>query len=236
MRQNRLAARLAAGAVAASSGIGASASAAVFTYNPSLGTLPEAQGWAFSGSYNAPMSVASGTLTYGPTTVSGTTFWEAEQPDALNFNTDSASFEARIRLSGAGFGNFSGFRRGGFSLYLVDDVGRWIIAELGDNTISLGNDNNRTSDPSAAFDLTDDFHTVRLEAGPSGGRLFVDGTLMLSLGLGSGAAAGAAGFWGEATVLTRAIQTEVQSVIYIPAPGAAGLLLASAIGIRRRRN
>lgn len=56
-------------------GLGASSvQASVLTYNPALGTLPTAQGWTFAGSFNAPMSVAGGTLTYGATTVGGTTF------------------------------------------------------------------------------------------------------------------------------------------------------------------
>jgi len=122
-------------------------------------------------------------------------------------------------------------------MYLEDDFGRWIIADMGDNRISLGNDNNRTSDPVAVFDLTTDFHVVRLEASPTGARLLVDGVPQLTLGLGSGGNSGTGtGRWGEATTLANANQTEVRRAVYIPAPGSALLgLAASLAGLRRRR-
>lgn len=211
------------------------AHASVLTYDPALGTLPQAQGWTFSGTFNAPMSVSGGTLTYGPTTVNGTTTWEHLPTDTINFATQTISLEARIKLTGADFGNFSGFRRGGFSLYLEDDFGRWIIADLGDNRISLGNDNNRTSDPVAVFDLTSTFRTVRLEAGPAGARLFVDGVQQLSLAFGTGVTGGAQASWGEGTILANATETQVRNVTFIPAPGAAAMLSLTAFAACRRR-
>ncbi|MDX2016740.1 MAG: hypothetical protein SFY95_03755 [Planctomycetota bacterium] len=218
------------------SALAASASGAVFTYNPSLGSLPQAQGWDFAGSFNAPMSVSGGTLTYGATTVNGTTFWRAIQPDPIDFATETSVIEIELKLTGSDFGNFSGFRRAGFAMLLQDDAGRWIIAEIGDNRVGLGNDDNRTSDPSALFNFADGFHTVRLEAGPTGGRLYVDGTLMLSLALGGGRTGGAQSFWGDGTILANANLTEIRSVIYTPTPGATALLAAAGlVGLRRRR-
>lgn len=226
-----------AGAAVAACGVAGLAHASLLVYNPALGTLPQAQGWSFLGSYNAPTTVAGGQLTYGPTTFGGTTYWGHNPTDLVDFSSQTVFIEADIRLTGAGFGNVSGFRRGGFSLYLEDDFGRWIIAELGDNHISLGNDNNRTSDPVAVFDLTTDFHVVRLEAGPTGARLLVDGVQQLTLNLGSGGNSGTGtGSWGDTTVLSSANQTEVRRAVYIPAPGAVALGLATGlIGLRRRR-
>lgn len=216
--------------------VAASAPGAVFTYNPSLGTLPDAQGWDFDGSYNAPMSVSGGTLTYGATTVGGTTFWRAVQPDPISFATETSFIEIELRLTGSDFGNFSGYRRAGFAMLIQDDAGRWTIAEIGDNRISIGNDDNRTSDPSAVFNFTDAFHTVRLEAGPTGARVYVDGNLLLSQALGTGRTGGAQSFWGDGTVLANANLTEIRSVIYTPTPGAAMVLgAAGLLGLRRRR-
>lgn len=209
--------------------------ASVLTYNPGLGTMPQAQGWTFLGTYNAPAVVTGGQLTYGPTTVGGTTYWGHDATDTISFVTQTIFIEATIRLTGADYGNFSGFRRAGFSLFLQDDTGRWIIADIGDNAISLGNDDNRTSDPSMAMNMTSAFRTVRLEAGPSGARLLVDGSPMLSLALGTGRAGGATGRWGEATTLANANQTDVRSVTYIPAPSALALAGIAAMGIRRQR-
>jgi len=214
-----------------------SVQASVLTYDPTLGSLPQAQGWSFAGSFAAPMNVAGGQLTYGPTTTNGTTYWEHAPVAALDFSSQAVFIEATVRLANAGFGNISGFRRGGFSLYLQDGAGRWIIADMGDNAISLGNDNNRTSDPAATFNLTNAFHTIRLEAGPSGSRLLVDGVPQLSLALGGGASGGSLGWWGEGTVLTSAGSTEIRGVTFVPAPGsltAASLAFAAACRRRRR--
>lgn len=228
---------IAVSATFASCAIASPALASVLSYQPSLGTLPTAQGWSFRGSNSSvPMSAATGTLIYGPTTVGGTTYWGYDNTDPLLFATGTASIEANIRLTGSDWGNFSGFRRAGFLLYLADDAGRWIIAEIGSNTISLGNDNNRTSDPSVAMDFASSFRTVRLEAGPTGAQLFVDGTQVLTLALGTGQAAGATGSWGEGTTLANATQTEVREVIYIPAPGALALFTLGGLASRRRRS
>lgn len=217
-------------------GLCASSFANTLVYQPGLGTLPQAQGWAFEGNFSAPMSVSGGVLTYGTTSTPNTTYWGHEPTDTINFATDTVSIQADIRLNGTDFGNISGFRRGGFSLYLEDDFGNYIIADLGDNNISLGNDNTRLSDPVASFDLHTDFHLVRLEASPTGGRLYVDDVLQLSLALGGGGSRGGIGQWGEMSILTRSVSTEVRSAQYIPAPGSALLSLAGivAIGTRRR--
>lgn len=214
----------------------ASGAQASLVFDASLGTLPTAQGWSFDGSYNAPMAVSGGQLTMGPTTVNGTTFWNHDLVEPLDFTTQTAHIEATVRLTGAGFGNISGFRRGGFSLYIQDSDGSWIIADIGDGRISLRNDNNGTSDPAMAFDMTDAFHTLRLEAGPSGARLLVDGSQMLTLALGGGAGGSAGGWWGEGTILAAASQIEVRRAEIVPAPGAMALLgLGGLVATRRRR-
>lgn len=222
--------------LAALATIASLASAEAITYNPGLGTLPQAQGWEFNGTYNAPMGVAGGILTYGATTVGGTTYWGFEPIDSLNFATTTATVEADLKLSGSDFGNFSGYRRAGFSLILSDDFGRWIIADLGDNTIGIGNDDPRTGDPTASVNLTGDFHRVKLEAGPAGGKLYVDGVLKLSLALGTGRSGGAAVNWGDGTVLANATQTQIREVVYIPTPGSFALASIGGLllGSRRR--
>ena len=225
------------GAAAIAAGLMASAAQATVVFDGNLGTLPSAQGWTFDGSYNAPMSVSGGQLTMGPTTVSGTTYWNHDLVEPLDFATHTAYIEATVRLSGAGFGNVSGYRRGGFSLYIQDSAGMWMIADVGDGHISLGNDNNRTSDPVMAFDMTDAFHTLRLEAGPLGARLLVDGTQMLTLELGGGAAGSAGGWWGDGTILASASQIEVRHAELVPTPSAVALMgLGGLVATRRRRS
>lgn len=225
----------ACGVAAIAAGLIASAAHATLVFDGNLGTLPTAQGWTFLGSYNAPMSVSGGQLTMGPTTVGGTTYWAHDLVEPVLFSTETMYIEATVRLSGADFGNFSGYRRAGFTLFLIDDAGKWIVADIGDNRISIGNDDNRTSDPSMVFNMTDAFHTLRLEAGPAGGRLLVDGVPLLTLALGSGQTPGATGRWGEITQLANANQIEVRRVEMVPSPGALGLAGVGGLALSRRR-
>lgn len=224
-------------AAAALSFAAANTLATVVTYDPSLGTLPTAQGWTFGGTTLAGANASSGTLTYGPTTTSGTTFWNYDLPDnTMDFSTTTWSMTANVRLSGATWGNVSGFRRGGFVMLLADDAGRWITADIGDNSISLRNDNNGTSDPSASVSLTGSFHTVQLVASPTGGQLFVDGTLRVSLAMGSGFGSRNYMSFGEGSILASAASTEIGGIVVVPAPAPA--LALGCVGLfaaRRRR-
>jgi hypothetical protein len=221
--------------------LGACAAAVVahatpIVYNPALGTLPTAQGWNFPASTLAGAAVTGGILSYGPTTTSGTTFWtHSPASPAMDFTQDTWTLSALVRLDGSTFGNVSGYRRGGFNLSLRDDNGLWIHSEFGDTMADLRNDNNGTGDPTHAVTLDDGFHLLTLEAGPAGGKLYIDGTHRLSLALGTGAT-GEGALWGEMSVLASAVRTDIARVVLTPTPGtltlaAVGLLVAT----RRKR-
>ncbi|MCE7975344.1 MAG: hypothetical protein DYG92_13635, partial [Leptolyngbya sp. PLA1] len=169
-----------------------------------------------------------------PQTTSGTTFWRVD-PAAIDFSLQTWTLSAVVQLSGSTFGNPSGFRRGGFNLSLVDDSGRWIHSEFGDTMADLRNDNNGTSDPTHAVTLDDGFHLLTLEAGPGGGKLYIDGTLRLTLALGTGAGSPGASF-GESSILASAVRTDIGRVVLTPTPGT--LALASVgllVACRRKR-
>lgn len=188
-----------------------------WVYRAVLQSLPTAQNWTFDGSTLANASAASGVLTYGPAGTSSTTYWDADVPaGAMDFSKFDWSLEAEVRLTGATHGNVSGFRRGGFVLLLTDKAGRWIAADIGSARLSLRNDNNGTSDPQANVDLESGFRVVRLTAGPSGARLFVDGLQVLTLPLGTGVSPNRANF-GDGSVLASATLTEIKRVDLIPA-------------------
>lgn len=217
--------------------VGACAAAAHATpivYDPSLGTLPTAQGWNFPGSTLAGSAVSGGILSYGPTTTAGTTYWtHTPASQAMDFTQQTWTLSALVRLDGATFGNVSGFRRGGFNLSLRDDNGLWMHGEFGDSMAGLRNDNNGTSDPTHAVTLDDGFHLLTLEAGPAGGRLFIDGSLRLSLALGTGAT-GEGAFWGEASTLASAVRTDIARVVLTPTPGALALAAVGLLVAARR--
>lgn len=188
-----------------------------WVYRASFQTLPTAQRWTFEGSSLAGSSASTGVLIYGPTTQGGTTYWDANVPaGAMDFTKFDWSVEAQVRLTGATHGNVSGYRRGGFVLALSDKAGRWVIADIGSTRLSIRNDNFGTSDPQTNVDLASGFKVVRLTAGPTGGRLFVDGVPLLTIPLGTGNTPNRANF-GEGSVLASATLTEIIRVDLIPA-------------------
>ena len=213
--------------------------APIRTYDASLDTLPTAQGWTFDGNSTTGLGVAGGVMSYGPASVAGTTYWDADLPDdAMDFATQTWSLTVDVRLTESSYGNVSGFRRGGFTVYLEDDAQNWIIADIGSSAISLRNDNNGLSDPEDTFDLTQDFHLVTLEAGPSGARLLVDGVEKLTLALGASGGSPNSAIFGDSSILAGALLTEVRGASLVPAPAVAalGAPMALAGAVRRRRS
>lgn len=199
-------------------GLSTSASAAncEWVYRASFQTLPTAQNWTFEGSSLSGASAATGVLIYGPASQGGTTYWDANvPPGAMDFTKFDWSVEAQVRLTGATHGNVSGYRRGGFVLALSDKAGRWVIADIGSTRLSIRNDNNGTSDPQTNVDLASSFRVVRLTAGPTGGRLFVDGVQLLTIPLGSGLTPNRVNV-GDGSVLASATLTEIIRVDLIP--------------------
>jgi|GEM_PF-3023419 len=206
-------------------------------YNPALGTTPTAQGWQYTGPGAEIGSVSGNIFSYGPTATANVHIWNYLLPSAMDFSTQSWAIEADIRLTDTFFGNNSGFRRGGFVLFLQDDLGRSITADIGSAALGLRNDNTGLSDPSMAFDLSSAFHVVRLEATPAGGRLLIDGVEQMTLDFGTVPATRAAS-WGESSTLAYTGLTEVRSasVTIIPAPTSLALLTLAGLATRRRRN
>jgi hypothetical protein len=212
--------------------LSAHASAAILVYDPSLGSLPHAQGWSYDGNSTPAMSVSGGLLHHGPTAYSPTSYWSAPlSPGQADFSVDTWSITAIVRISNGTFGNQSGFRRGGFNLHLADAAGRFIHAEMNHASIGLRNDNTGLSDPAFSIDLASDFHTITLQAGPLGGRLFVDNVLLSSLPLGSGFPQSA--HWADSTVLGN-YTGQIARVSLVPAPASLALLALAPLSRRRR--
>jgi hypothetical protein len=188
-----------------------------WVYRAVLQSLPQSQGWTFDGSAASGATAASGVLTYGPAGTGSTTYWDANVPaGAMDFTKFDWSLEAEVRLTGATHGNVSGFRRGGFVIVLSDKAGRWIAADIGSSRLSLRNDNNGTTDPQTNVDLASNFRLIRVTAGPSGARLFVDGVQLLTLSLGTGLSPNRVNF-GDGSTLASATLTEIKRVDLIPA-------------------
>jgi hypothetical protein len=187
-----------------------------WVYQAVLQSLPTAQGWTFEGTTLSNATAATGVLVYGPAGTGARTAWDANVPaGAMDFTKMDWSLEAEVRLTGSTHGNVSGYRRGGFVLVLSDKAGRWIVADIGSSRMGIRNDDLGTSDPQFNFDTSNGFHVIRLIAGPAGGRLFVDGTLRLTLPLGSGLTPNRVNF-GDGSTLASATLTEIKRVELIP--------------------
>lgn len=193
-----------------------SAPACDHVYQPSFLTLPPLQGWSFGGNTNANASAASGTLVYGPGTFSNTTFWQADLPGGgMDFSKVTWSLTANVRLTNSSFGNVSGYQRGGFVLHLGDNTGRWITTDVGSAILNIRNDGFGTGSALASVNSQSAFRRITLEAGPSGGRVLVDGVEVLAAPLGSGGNVNSA-YFGEASILASADLTEIRWVTLIP--------------------
>ncbi|MFO0831765.1 MAG: hypothetical protein U0637_07955 [Phycisphaerales bacterium] len=225
-------------AAACAAGFAASLSqGAIIRYDASQGTLPTDQGFSYTGSVGAPQDTSGVTLVHGPISVSDMSAWQKQFPaGTMNFATSTWSATMTVRLTGSDFGNASGMRRAGYSIFLSDDAGRWVIADLGSSMIGLRNDAVGTSDPSVSANLSGAFRTVTLEAGPSGARLFLDGALQTTLALGTGQTVRNTVFWGDGANTAGVALAEVHDLTLVPAPGVAGLGVgAVVVAVRRRR-
>jgi hypothetical protein len=85
--------------------------ATTITYNPSLNTLPQSQGFTFTEAdpaSPAPPSVSGGVLFQGPTTTSGLEFW---QRNDVPFNFDNGfTMEVKLKVISSSYDPMGGWR------------------------------------------------------------------------------------------------------------------------------
>jgi hypothetical protein len=225
-----LAAACAAGALASAS------HAALIRYDATLGTIPTDQGFAYTGSITGPTDTSGPSLMHGPSGISDISAYQKQfTTGTMNFATTTWSATMVVRLTGSDFGVSQGVRRAGYSIFLSDDAGRWVTAELGSSMIGLRNDAVGATDPAVAATMNAMLRTVRLEAGPAGARLFLDGVLQTSLPLGTGQTVRNHILWGDGSSTSAVAMAEVREVTLVPAPGTAALAVGAVTFAARRR-
>ncbi|MBS0189790.1 MAG: hypothetical protein U0573_13580 [Phycisphaerales bacterium] len=190
---------------------------ATVVYDPSLGTLPDAQGFArIQDPAQANPTVSDGLLHQGLTVFNGIQGWHQPAP-SIDF-TGSTPFELRARLRvlestfTADIGDQT--HRYGYYFWIGDKNGRRIAFGLAtqqvafDTQPSLGAGNP----PPVSMD-TSTMRTYRVVASAGRARLFVDGVLTIDTPLGPAGIDPADVFFGDASY-AGASNTELEFLSY----------------------
>lgn len=215
---------------------GASTAQTINSYDASLNTLPQEQGWTFrGGSLNPAPSVSGGVLTINRVDVREPQEWS--RADLVNdFSPTARTFflETSIKVDRSGYAAVTGPGwRAGYHIEASDSIGRHFILGLAENGFRLSNDlanlDDDKSSPFINFDTMSGFNTYRLEVSGGTGHLYVNGDLKTSLALGAtNPPQNRVLFGSGVTILTS--QTQMQYLRYgvVPAPHA---LLTALIGM-----
>lgn len=175
--------------------------AAVYLYDPGLGTLPEDQGFTrFDNFGTEPEPIVSGSLLHqfssgaGPT--GGAQYW-TRNSEVLDFATTSYALEADLLVHSSNYDLVSTFpnQRSGYYLGATDSSGRAFAVGIASTGITINTDlgfSPTNGVPFTPFDSTDAIHTYRLLIDSGVGSLFIDGTLFASTPLGGAVNPGAA--------------------------------------------
>ena len=217
------------------------AQAATVTYNPGLGTLPEAQGWTkYEGGAVVPAPFVSGGLLHqGPTDTGGHQYWEYNAA-SYNFSTGTVTVDFRLRITSS---SFHPYPRGGYTVVLSDVNGRMASLYLAGSSVFLGNDPVSGGSAIIPFDTTDGFHDYQLTIGPAGSALSIDSTPIVSLALGGIVFPANQIYFGDGTVLAGSesdlayFTVSGVTLANIPEPFSAGLFAAGLVAmaaVRRR--
>jgi hypothetical protein len=162
--------------------LSASAQQWLKTYDPSLNTLPDMQGWSFFEPFNPPApSVSGGTLFQGPTG-SQDQFWDAT--DIVNDFLNGPTFilEAQLKVIHSGYGFLAdGSWRTGYDIYAADKTGKLFVIGIADTGVRMSARDNRDSSPFVSFDTTSAFNTYRLTVSNGIANLYINGNQIISL-------------------------------------------------------
>lgn len=153
----------------------------LYSYDASLGTLPEAQGFdrVESGSPPVP-TVGGGILHQFPGAVPSVQAWQ-NNSIPLDFTTTPYFLEVDLHVISS---NFVPPNRVGYYLEVSDSARRDFAVGISNDLIRLTTHANfeaGTKTVSAAFNPRDGFHTYWLVIDAGMGTLYVDGTALLAL-------------------------------------------------------
>jgi hypothetical protein len=165
-------------------------SAAVVVYDPSLNTLPSAQGFTLTEDPPASPAptVTGGILSQGPTSLTGDQFFHRND---FPFNLDDGfTLEVTVKVISSTYdpnAGGSGSQRSGWYMEGIDQLGRRFIIGFDSSGVTVNTDANLQVANSLLvrpFNTTDGFHNYRLVVAGGTGTLFIDNISRGSLPIG----------------------------------------------------
>jgi len=143
------------------------------TYDASLGTLPDAQGFElFDDGGSPPYTIQGDAVHQGLTSWEGSQWWYCLDVP-LDFDV-GVVMEADLNIISSSYSTSSGYELTGWQMVISDVPGRAFHVHIASDKISLWN--QLTFEPEyKAFDSTDGFHHYRLVVTDGVGSLFIDG-------------------------------------------------------------
>lgn len=224
-------------------------------YNPSLGTLPQAQGFTLQNDPPASPdpTVSAGILHQGPTALNGYQFW-TNTSVPLDFAA-GFTIEANLKvLSSNYYTNVFNEHRSGYYFLANDSLVRSFAIGIASTGITINTDAVNATNQGLTFtpfDTTDAYHTYRFVSQSGTGKLYIDNTLFGSVAMGSGGMlpaiyANRVAF-GDASSVGSS-QTQLKSFLYsdgvlapsVPEPTTTtlltlGVFALALVGLRRSK-
>jgi hypothetical protein len=224
----------------------------IYTYDASLGTLPEAQGFTrIEDDPDAPApTVGGGVLHQFSQSLDRAQWWQANSVP-LDFTTTLYTLTADLHVISSNYLpsiDGTGNQRSGYYLGASDAVGHEFAVGIASNGITINTDlgfNAQNGVTFTPFNTTDSFHLYRLVIDNGMGNLFIDGNFFAATPLGP-PLVDVAPFianrvlFGDASGLGVS-ETELRSfqLSSVPEPGSFVLLalgsLGAFIGVHQRR-
>jgi hypothetical protein len=160
------------------------------SYDASLNTLPDAQGWTLNqnDSGSATPVASNGILYQGPTSVIGQQFWNSVSTPIPDFEgTSQFSMTAELKVLQSDYEDNGSQWRSGYSVFISDEVGQLLELGISDTAVRLSVDGNTGLDsfsgPLVSLNTTSQFHTYQVDIVSGVGSLFVDGSFITSLAI-----------------------------------------------------
>ncbi len=172
---------------------------AIVTYDAATGLLPTEVCWdAVNPGAAPPPSFVKGALLLGPTTTSGAPYFRRVLTPFSFDDGSSVTVSVKV-LASSWYAQFP-LQRTGYFVALSDLQGRYAYLGIASDRILLMNTDQSWSNQTAEFDSTSGFHTYRMSFAGNVVSISVDGNVLLSDVVGTGADANTVS-WGDLSIL-----------------------------------